>query len=303
MTFLSVLLTLLIERVAPHYRPNRDHRWFNSYCRRLAHSPATQWLMNRPWGPLVALLPPLMLLAWLQHLSHELGVFLAVPFSVLVLLYSLGPGDLGTDTEAFLNARDSDDSGQAGTCAQRLCLSEVPAAEPRRSMAVARAVVVLANRRLIGPIFWFVVFGAVGAAAYRAVHLLAERLQRETCPQRMQEHSDRLRHIADWAPARITAAGYAVAGNFDAVAHAWRSFDYAPGAGPLAEAEQLLAHTGLAALDTFPEQQDELGGETGSALHTALIPPVVEDALALVWRTLAIWVATLGGGSLVAALT
>jgi membrane protein required for beta-lactamase induction len=147
-----------------------------------------------------------------------------------------------------------------------------------------------------------VAFGAVGAAAYRAIRLLADRLQREPYPAEMKRRSDEMRHVADWAPARITAAGYAIAGNFDAVAHAWRTFDYIPAEGPLNEAEQLLAQTGLAALETFPDDADELAGGSELELGSVLVPPVVEDALALVWRSLAMWVAIIAGGSLVAAL-
>ena len=162
--------------------------------------------------------------------------------------------------------------------------------------------VVLAAQRLMAPIFWFVAFGAVGAAAYRAIVLLAERLQREECPVVMKRHSDEMRHIADWAPARITAAGYAIAGNFDAVAHAWRTFSYTPGEATLDEAAHLLAQTGLAALDTFPDNMDELAADPDEAVDISLLPPVVEDALALVWRSLAMWVTVIAGGSLVAAL-
>ena len=37
-------------------------------------------------------------------------------------------------------------------------------------------------------------------------------------------------------------------------------------------------------------------------LDAALVAPVVEDALALVWRSLAMWLTVIAGGSLVAAL-
>jgi AmpE protein len=302
MTFLTVLLALFIERVLQLHRPQREHRWFGSYCRRLARASSGQWLLSRPWGGVLALLPPLLVIGWLQLVFNDLGHLFALAFGTLVLLYSLGPRDLGEDAEAYLEARDAGQHDRATALAQALCLSEVPAEEPRRSFAVARAVVVLAARRLVGPIFWFVVFGAIGAAAYRAVQLLAERLEGEDCPPEMRRRSDDLRHIADWAPARITAAGYAIAGDFDAVAHAWRTFDYIPDEGPLREAERLLAQTGLAALDTFPDDEDELAAGSELALGAVLVPPVVEDALALVWRSLAMWVTVIAGGSLVAAL-
>lgn len=302
MTFMIVLLALFIERVLQQHRPERHHRWFDGYCRRLAGNSFARSLMARPWGAVIPLLPLLLAVAWLQAFFADLGGLFALVFGVAVLLYSLGPRDLGDQAQEFVAARDAGQDERAGDIARGLCRSQVPEREPRRSFAVARAVVVLAASRLIGPVFWFVAFGAVGAAAYRAIHLLAERLQREDCPQGMKRYSDEMRHIADWAPARITAAGYAIAGNFDAVAHAWQTFDYLPDEGPLTEAEQLLARTGLAALDTFGEGDLEPGDEDAEGIDAALVAPAVEDALALVWRSLAMWVTVIAGGSLVAAL-
>jgi AmpE protein len=301
MTFLIVLSALFVERVLQRHRPERHHRWFDAYCRRLAGNTFARSMMARPWGAPLALLPVLLVVAWLQAFFNDLGGLFEYVFGAIVLLYSLGPRDLGDQTEEFLAARDAGQDERANNIAGNLCLSQVPKTEPRRSFAVARAVVVLAAPRLVGPLFWFVAFGAVGAAAYRAIHLLAERLQHADCPQGMKRYSDEMRHIADWAPARITAAGYAIAGNFDAVAHAWQTFDYVPGEGPLSEAEQLLARTGLAALDTSMDEALEAGAEADE-LDASLVAPMVEDALALVWRSLATWVTVIAGGSLVAAL-
>jgi membrane protein required for beta-lactamase induction len=304
MTFLSVLIALLIERVFNEHRPQRRHGWFSGYCSGMSGIGFVQWLTARPWGAVLAILPPLLLIGGLQLLAISLGSLVELLFGTLVLVYSLGPRELGEDAERFIEARDRGDNDHAQVLAQRFCLSEVPDSEPRRSFAVARAVVVLATRSLIGPIFWFLLFGPVGAAAYRAVHLMAEHLQSRNCPHEMKRYSDELRHVADWAPARITAAGYAVAGNFDAVAHSWRTFDYVPSDGPLTEAERLLAQTGLAALETFPHDADELeGDEHGDIPYSTLIPPVVEDALALVWRTLTLWVGVIGSGTLIAWLS
>ena len=302
MTFLTVLIALFVERVLDQHRPLRRHAWFDGYCHQLSRASLARWLMGQPWGVVAVLLPPLLIVAWLQMLFGELGGLFELVFGSAVLLYCLGPRDLGDETEAYLEARDHGPDERATALAQQFCLSEIPPTEPRRSFAVARAIVVLANRRLVAPLFWFVAFGAVGAAAYRAVQLLAERLQSDECPVEMKRRSDEARHIADWMPARITAIGYAVAGNFDAVAHAWRTFDYLPADGPLTEAEHLLANTGLAALDTFPDDIDELAASDELSIGNLAVPPVVEDALALVWRSLAMWVTIIGGGSLIAAL-
>ena len=301
MTFLTVLLTLFVERFVQRQRPKREHRWFDRYCRRLAGVPFVQWLMTRPWGSVAILLPPLLLIAWLQTLFNDLGGLFGLIFGVVILLYSLGPRELGEEVESYLSARNRGDEGQANSIANEFCPGAAPDSEPQRSYAVARTLVVAACRRLVAPIFWFVVFGAVGAAAYRAIQLLAERLQCTGCPDEMQRHCDEMRHITDWAPARITAAGYAIAGNFDAVTHAWQTFDYVPDTDQIDEAERLLAKTGLAALDTYPNEAEVLDGELTGA-DAGLLPPVIEDALALVWRSLAMWLAIVAAGSLVAAL-
>ena len=62
MTFLTVLLALFIERVLRQHRPQRQHRWFDTYCARLANWSTGQWLVSRPWGGVLALLPPLLLM-------------------------------------------------------------------------------------------------------------------------------------------------------------------------------------------------------------------------------------------------
>lgn len=302
MTFLTVLLALFIERVMQQHRPEREHRWFDAYCTRLTSAWFGRWLMSRPWGGVFALLPPLLLVAWLQAFFDGLGGLFAFAFGTVVLLYSLGPRDLGDETEAFLEARDKGEDARANALAQALCHGEAPREEPNRSFAVARAVVVLAATRLVGPIFWFVVLGAVGAAAYRAVHLFTGRMRRGDCPAEPRHSGNRMRHLVDWAPARLTAIGYAVAGSFDGVAQAWRTLKDASDEAPPDEATWLLERTGLAALDTFPDDAGDLAGAGEPGWADEPLPPVVEDALALVWRSLVVWMSVLGGGTLVAVL-
>ncbi len=205
MTFLTVLLALFVERVSQHHRPARRYRWFDGYCRRLAAVSFFQWLMARPWGALLALLP----MSDPDRLAAAVHARTGQP--VRARLRCVHP--IVQPRAARPRARCRGLHVRRATPAnsklrpsrRNSCVSaRSPVDEPRRSFAVARAVVVLATRRLIGPIFWFVVFGPVGAAAYRMIHLLAERLQTEQCPQEMQKCSDEMRHVADWAPARTT---------------------------------------------------------------------------------------------------
>lgn len=302
MTFLTVLISLVFERMAGTHRPHRRHDGFGGYCQWIVNKPVFGAVLANAWGAALILSPWLVAVFWLQQLADAAGFLLALPFSVLVLVMSIGPRDLGDDAEGFISARDSGDQDRADAAARTLCLTELPETEPRRSYAIARAVVVLANRRVMGPVVGFVVFGPVGAAAYRLIHVMHERLLANDHPAGLVRGTATLRRIADWLPARVTAVGYAMAGNFDAVAHAWRTFDHHPTEDALDEADALLAHAGLGALDTFPDDADDLAGDAGVPPDVGMIPPVVEDAMALVWRSIAMWVAIIGGGSLIAAV-
>ena len=117
MTFLTVLLTLFVERFVQRQWPQREHRWFDHYCRRLAGTPFTQWVMSRRWGAVAIVLPPLLLIAWLQTLFNGLGSLFGLIFGFVILLYSLGPRELGTEVESFLTARDRGNEGQANSLA------------------------------------------------------------------------------------------------------------------------------------------------------------------------------------------
>lgn len=302
MTFLTVLITfvyrhLMSEAGAPH-----RFGWFEAYCRRLWTLGLSGRRAVHAWGAILVLAPVLLVTVWLQWLAADLGWLVTLGFGVFVLLMSLGPGDLPADTEAFIAARDVGDDAQATAVAETLCLGDAPREEPQRSFAVARAVVILANRRLVGPVFWFVVVGPVGAIVYRLIQVLDERVGTGDCPAALHHSSGRLRRAADWLPGRVTAAGYAIAGSFDAVAQAWRNVDQAVD-DELTGTEALLASAGLAALETFPEDAEALVGDADVSAYSGLMPPVVEDALALVRRSLMVWFVLIGAGSLVAVMS
>lgn len=299
MTFLTVLITFAYRHLMAESGTPHRFRWFEAYCRRLWSLGLAGRRALHAWGAVLVLAPVLFLIVWLQWLAADLGWLVTLGFGVFVLLMSLGPGDLPADTEAFIAARDAGDDAQATAVAETLCLVDAPTDEPRRSFTVARSVVILANRRLVGPVFWFVVFGPVGAIVYRLIHVLDERVSTGACPAALHPSSGPLRWAADWLPGRVTAAGYAIAGSFDAVAQAWRDADR-PADEDLSGTEALLAGTGLAALDTFPEDAEALLGDADVPAYTGPIPPVVEEALALVRRSLMVWFVVIGAGSLVA---
>jgi membrane protein required for beta-lactamase induction len=290
MTLAIILIVLLVDRMLWHDDVLREHRWYDRYSNRLLGLATGRWLAGARPGAFWFLLPPLLLVAIVQGFDSDILEFL---LGVAVLLLSLGPHDLGRDSDAFLAARDGGDESRAKGLAAALCGAQpCPDDEPQRSLQVARSVLQESCSRLFGPLLWFILLGPVGAALYRLATLTLDRAsQHAQAPQALAGSARRLVGLLDWLPARLTAAAFAAAGNFDAVSRAWR--DYPGPATGQSDAAGLLATTGTAALGSWPDEEEIAAGEQ---------PPVVEDAMALVWRTLVVWLLTLTVAALLGAL-
>jgi len=141
---------------------------------------------------------------------------------------------------------------------------------------------------LFAIVFWFVVLGPLAAWAYRVTDLIRRRA---VFTAARDEESDgsaaRIRHAAimlhawfTWIPARLTAVGYATAGNFDEALAALRAPSAERDASSSEHSEHLLARVGVAAL-AIQDQPDESATERGIRGATA--------AKRLVFRLVIIW--------------
>jgi len=282
MTFLTILLVLFIDRVLWDAAPHRNHHWFSSYLDSINSNGRFD---QSAWGLGIILLPVLLLLGWLENsLFDGTGSLLEMALAGAVLLFSLGPRDLGRDTDSYLDARSAGQRDRTMAIAEQF---DADASSQDPDQAVVNGLLVGACRRLIGPLFWFTLFGAVGAAAYRLAHLLRDQIQQRDASAPLAQAANNLVFVIDWAPMRLTAIGFAVAGNFDAVASAWKQCSNIGGDAECPTDESLLVETGYAALD-----------QTGE--RTPVV--IIEDTLALVWRSLTLWVVFAGAVTLFASL-
>ena len=276
MTILTIILVLFIDRVLWHAAPYRQHTWFLDYSRRLQGF-SNGSLTRHAAAALLIVGLPLVLLGWIQlSLLPAFGPLFELLFGGLVLLLALGPFDLGRSVDAYLQARRREDAGQAAEAASALGVDLPPAGdtiEQDPAKPVAHAILRAANHALIAPLFWFVLFGPVGAMGYR----LAQRLRQQLSPQAatpLRDGAGGLAYVFDWAPARLTALGFAVGGNFDAVTAAWKHCSQG-GSAACPNDDSLLEAAGMAALEqSVPRSGDML----------------VQDATALTWRSLTLWV-------------
>ncbi|AMZ72670.1 MULTISPECIES: regulatory signaling modulator protein AmpE [Pseudomonas] len=211
MSFLVLLLAVWIEKFsALRQRVQRDGGWLHE-LNKLEASP--RWV-NRPWLVLtVMVLLPVALLALLLWVLEPVAYgLLALPVHLLVVIYSLGRGDLLAGLGPFRDAWRREDLQAAAHVAKRDLDIEANDGEQLLER-VQGHLLWQAYQSFFAVIFWYFVLGPVAALSYRLLALAAEHSQNPGVAERAAQ----MRHAFDWVPVRLLAASFALVGNFVAV--------------------------------------------------------------------------------------
>ncbi|MCA0175294.1 MAG: CobD/CbiB family protein [Proteobacteria bacterium] len=234
MSFFAVLLALLLEQVKPLPRDNWVHelmtRWM-AWCGR-SFDAGTPLHARIVW--VVSVLGPTLLCVGLHLLLAHFSFLLALAFSVLVLYLTLGFRQFShyfTDIRQALERGEEDDARTLLTQWLHLDASELPRTELLRH--VIEHALLAAHRHVFGVFFWFVVLAAAGLGPAGAVfYRMAEFASRYwafrnrrlgvVVHEQLCALSLRLFALIDHVPARLTAFGFAVVGNFEDAVAGWR---------------------------------------------------------------------------------
>ena len=243
-------------------------------------------------GWLLLVIPlPLLLWGWLQQLPPQ-QQWLGGLLEALLLYLCIGGRSLAEHARRVGRALASGDLN-GGRRAVAMMVSRDTSALNQTGVVKGAVESVLENGSdaQFAPIFWFLVAGAPGALAYRLANTLdAMWGYRNERYRNFGWAAARLDDLLNWLPARLCALAYGLAGEFASALRCWRRQAPAmdsPNGGPVMAA-------GAGAL------QIELGG--AAVYHKRIKqrpvlgcgrPPQPRDidrALALFWRSLAIWV-------------
>lgn len=150
--------------------------------------------------------------------------------------------------------------------------------------------IVSSHRYVFAPLFWFLLLGPAGALLYRLGFAAAEHWMRPGIP--VAEHAPfgefarRAFQVIDWLPARLTAATFAIVGDFEDAVYCWRTqasqwADATTGILLASGAGALGIRLGLPLPDEVGiEARPELGlGDDAQVEH-------LQNAIGLVWRAL-----------------
>lgn len=305
MKFLALACALLLEQAWPLRRGNSLYAVFERYADYLERQFNGLQASHGMIAWLVAVLPLALLTLAGYALLREASVLLAMAWSVAALYVAMGFRRFSHCFTEIAQALREQNINLARDVLGRW--RGVPADE-LNAAEISRVSIELgllqAHRYVLGPIFWFVVLGPVGPVVYRAADLLAGRWGKLIEPERraFAIFAERAFFWIDWLPARITAASFAIAGNFEDAAYCWRTQASGWGHGPpggLASqrAEGVVLASGAGALgvklggvlreEGMLNQRPELG--IGDEVNIEDLRGVV----GLIWRALVLWLVLL----------
>ncbi len=234
MSFFAVLFALLIEQLKPLPRGNVVHDTLKGWMRWTGRNfdagrDRHAWVV---WS--VSVVFPALLAFGVYGAIAHFSLILALLWNVLVLYLTLGFRQFShyfTDIRDALERRDETQARRLLTEWRHLDATELPRTELLRH--VIEHSLLAAHRHVFGVFFWFVLLASVGlgpagAVLYRmaeyASRYWAYRNRALEAPSndRLMNLSQRLFSLLDHVPARMTAFGFAVVGNFEEAVTCWR---------------------------------------------------------------------------------
>jgi adenosylcobinamide-phosphate synthase len=315
MSFFAVLFALLIEQLKPLPRDNWVHDsmigWTGWAGRNFDAGQARHAIVV--WC--VTVVAPA-LAAWLIHWALASVTLLgAFAFDIAILYLTLGFRQFShyfTDIRAALDRGEETEARRLLAEWRHLDASELPRSELLRH--VLEHSLLAAHRHVFGVFFWFIALSALGLGPAGAVlYRLAEFASRYwafksraldvPANERLMTLSQRLFSLIDHVPARMTAFGFAVVGNFEEAVNGWRRDAILwlhPNEGILlASAAGAIGVQlgGQAAPGVTPDRSKtfDVGGnpEAASALGSTPGSPAqaghLQSVVGLVWRSVILW--------------
>lgn len=272
MSFLVLLLLLLLENGSRWRHGVQRDAWLLAALRRVEARGAADWQL-----PLLLGLPLLAVGALLWSLAPLAYGWLLLPLHLLLLLWSLGRGDVQRQLAPFRASWQRGDAEAAYLDAQR-DLGVQAEDDVGLLREVQGYLLWQAHQGFFAVVCWYALLGPLPALAYRLLALAGERGGGDP----LQRRAVQLRHLLDWLPARALVLTLALAGNFVTVGRVlWpRLLD------TQAEASRLVVEGGRAAAELGAQP---VAGRDGLASLDALQSLLLRAGL--VWFSAwALWV-------------
>jgi len=281
MSFLAALLALLLDQAMRHLEWVRNPLWFQAYAEALQAFTHSRDKTRATTGVLLMIMVPAVAVLFIDGLLTHNRVgpapfwdALGFVFYIAVFWFCLGPKDVHTQAESYIEASQTGNDAKAAELAGEILEAQPPAAAAERTQAVTRAVLKEANARIFGVLFWFGLLGPAGAVLYRCSDLTVRKPFPGESGE-FRESAVRTLGVLAWLPAHLTALGYALAGSFEDAVSDLKGYYHDCKLQFFQVSDDVLVFGGLGAI------RATVGEEAGVSR--------LKSALGLVRRTLLIW--------------
>ena len=293
MKFLSLVAALLLEQVRPLRQRNRVHLLFARYVAGIERHFNGGQYRHGVIGWLLVVLPVVLAAVAAHLLLARMSPWLGWLWNVVVLYLTMGFRQFSHYFTAVMEALREGRLDVARDCLGRW---RGESAAEFSANEIARVAIELglisSHRQVFGTIACFIALGPAGAVLYRMAAVLCEKWGLRSDPEfgRFGSFAERFFFWLDWLPSRLTAASFAIVGNFEDAVYCWRT----QARSWAMQTHGIILASGAGAIgvrlgDTLHQYgtlqfRPEMG--TGDEADV----DYMQNAVGLIWRALVLWV-------------
>ena len=298
MTVLALIAALILEQIRPLNDRAALSRPLNACLDFIEHNLNAGAHHHGMAAWLITVLPMLVASVAVYYLLYQVSGILAWAWNVAILYLTMGFRQFSHHFTDIHKALDEGDLPRA-----RLLTSAWRGrpADDLNTTEVARVAIeeafVASHYHVFGVLFWFAFLpGPSGAVLYRMALMLRSRWGSKTGPEHggFGVFSNTAFHVLDWIPVRLTAAGFAIVGNFEDAVYCWRNqaakwrdpeqgIVLAAGAGAIGVKLGKPLREGVSAIGPSIDERVEIG--VGDEADAAFL----NSTVGLAWRALVLW--------------
>lgn len=292
MNFLSLIAALLLEQVRPLRQGNRVYLLFTRYAMSIERHFNGGQYRHGVIGWMFVVLPAVLVAVAVYLLLIRASPWLGWLWNVAVLYLTMGFRRFSHYFTEIMEALREDRLDLARDYLGRW---RGESAAEFNASEVARVAIELglisSHRHVFGTVACFIALGPAGAVLYRTAAMLGEKWGLRSDPEfgHFGRFAERFFFWLDWLPSRLTAASFAIVGNFEDAVYCWRTqapswaarthgIILASGAGAIGvRLGDTLQHSG--GLQFRPEMGTGDGADAD----------YMQSTVGLIWRALVLW--------------
>lgn len=265
MKLIIIVISLFCQKYLGFGEPVRRFNWFPWYLEKTAPLLDKTPIGRRCVGGLLIVFPLLLVAGVLALLLHG---WAAGIFSLIVLFYCIGPGDVTRQVESYLKAKASEHKADAMQNLSLALGNTRYANERQNTLAVLNALFIRSFEQIFAVLFWFIVLGPFGAVLYRIFDLLyKESIADGSLYTDFADCTRQIKNGLEWIPARLLSLSYSLVGNF------MKSFTLFIKEifGGLDTNENLIKRCGLSTVELAVEDEQHAMGDEEISIVLALV--------------------------------